>query len=1103
MNVSIRAIVLSVVPAAALGAAEGGARYVSEIADRVALACEQGWGSLGLDTAVKPPDGRPGTPLRLGDTEYAKGLGHHAPGRITIECGGKYVEFEALAGVHWQGGRQGSVVLEALVDGKSVFKSGIRTDSDAPVPLKLSLAGARQLVLVAHDAGDGITCDAVDWVEARLVRDLAAPDAGPAAVTLGGAPAPPPSLPACGFTLLAGAEGPQAALMEPPAMLALCVRAGETIDVAFPIEASGTELAVSVETAGAEGAALEVVLTLDEKSERATLRGEEPVRLRAASSLSGGTHAARLQVRGLEGEGVVHTRDFALEVAGRSFPLEVRLDRGPAAAPARTPALRDALARALIEWDWRMQDGIGTARAPGDFETAIDRALQGCAAALAARAADGEVTAEAQARLAALCRARVDLGAAGADSHALERLWRGAHWFRREVLLSDPRARCGPIAFVKGAPGAFSHQLTQYYGRYARSGGGIFVLDRPGESMQSRELTAALPPGSYQHLDVSFEGDRLLFAYCEVPSPPRDTIAGEHGRYYHLYEVKADGAGLRRLTDGAFDDFAPRFLPNGKIVFVSTRRLGWHRCGTPGCENYTLALAEADGSSPRTISYHETQEWDPAVLNDGRVIYTRWDYVDRHAVYYEQLWSVHPDGSLPAAYYGNNTFNPVGLWEARAVPGSERVIATAGAHHAMTAGSIVLVDVAQGVDGTRAITRLTPDALFPESEKAVAPGWYAPAGIDAPPPVPIGEQRWPGHCYRSPYPLGEDLFLAAYSFDMLIGEPTANPVNMWGIYLCDRFGAKELLYRDPAIASLWPMPLRPRERPPVLSAPIAEGGEREGLFVLQDVYASLPSVPRGAVKRLRIVQVIPKSTPGANRPTVGLPHASPGKQVLGTVPVEADGSAFFRAPAGVPLAFQALDERGRALQVMRSITYLQAGERSACIGCHEPRTAAPRAGGRALALAREPSAIAPAPDGARPLSYPLLVQPVLDRACVRCHGGEKTEGGIVLTGAPEGRYTASYNALAPRVSFSAWGGKDGDFRVVNSEPLSAPGFFGAAGSSLMELLDAAHGGVMLEGEDLDRLVTWMDANALFYGTFDPEGQSRQQRGERIAGPQLE
>jgi len=1097
------ALLLWAASAAAFGADEGGTRYVSDIAERVALACEQGWGSLGLDTAVKPPDGRPAAPLRLGEKEYAKGLGHHAPGRIAIRCNGKYAEFEALAGVHWQGGRRGSVILEALVDGKSVFKSARLADSDAPVPLKLPLAGARELVLVARDAGDGIACDAVDWVEARLTRDLAVPKEGRAVVTLDGASAPSPSPRACGFALVAGADGPQAAFMEPPPMLALCLRGGETIDVDLPIEAVGGGLAAAVEAAGCAGAAFQVLLTLDGDSAGATLRGEEPVRLRVVSSAPGKTHALRLRVRGLDGEGVARVHGFALEVGARSFPLEVRPDGESAAVPARAPALRDALARVLIEWDWRMQDGIGTPRAPSGFAPAIDGALQGCAEALAARAATGEVVTEAQARLAALRRARVDLGVAGGDSRAWERLWRDARGLRRATLLSHPRARLGSIAFVKGAPGAFSHQLTQYYGRYARPGGGVFILERPGESFRCRELTSALPLGSYQHLDVSFEGDRLLFAYCETPSPPRDAFEGERGRYYHLYEVRLDGAAPRRLTGGAFDDFAPRFLPNGRIVFVSTRRLGWHRCGTPGCENYTLAQAEADGSAPRPISYHETQEWDPAVLNDGRVIYTRWDYVDRHAVYYEQLWSVHPDGSLPAVYYGNNTFNPVGLWEARAVPGSERVIATAGAHHAMTAGSIVLVDVARGVDGLSALERLTPDALFPESEKTVAPGWHAPAGIGAPPPVPVGERRWPGHCYRSPYPLDEDLFLAAYSFDALIGEPSANPVNMWGIYLCDRFGAKELLYRDPAIASLWPMPLRPRPRPPVLSAPGAEDGGREGLFVLQDVHASLPSVPRGAVKRLRILQVLPKSTPGANRPTVGLPHASPGKQVLGTVPVEADGSAFFRAPAGVPLAFQALDERGRALQVMRSLTYLQAGERAACIGCHEPRTTAPRAGGRPLALAREPSAIAPAPDGAKPLSYPLLVQPVLDRACVRCHGGEKTEGGIVLTGAPEGRYTASYNALAPRVSFSAWGGKDGDFRVVNCEPLSAPGFFGAAGSSLMKLLDGAHGGVALEGEDLERLVTWMDANALFYGTFDPEEQRRQQRGERIAGPQIE
>jgi mono/diheme cytochrome c family protein len=249
--------------------------------------------------------------------------------------------------------------------------------------------------------------------------------------------------------------------------------------------------------------------------------------------------------------------------------------------------------------------------------------------------------------------------------------------------------------------------------------------------------------------------------------------------------------------------------------------------------------------------------------------------------------------------------------------------------------------------------------------------------------------------------------------------------------------------------------------------------------------------------------VLPKTTPHANNPSVGVPNASPGKQVLGTVPVEPDGSAYFRAPAGIALAFQALDERGQAVQVMRSVTYLQTGETASCIGCHEPRTSAPTPQATSLALKRPPSVIEPGPDGSKPLSYPLLVQPVLDKHCVRCHSGAKPAAGFVLTGGPQGRYTASYNALAPRVSFSAWGRAGG-----NCEPLTQPGYFGARGSPLMKTLleknmAGATAASRLSPEDLERLVTWMDANALFYGTFDPADQARQQRGERIEGPKLE
>jgi hypothetical protein len=475
-------------------------------------------------------------------------------------------------------------------------------------------------------------------------------------------------------------------------------------------------------------------------------------------------------------------------------------------------------------------------------------------------------------------------------------------------------------------------------------------------------------------------------------------------------------------------------------------------------------------------------------------------------VHYQQLWTSRPDGSSPVAYYGNNTLSPAGIWEARAVPGSQRVMATAAPHHGMSAGSVILVDVTRGVDGLEALTRLTPDAPFPETEAPLLPGWRAPYAVE-PPSRPPEMDRWPGQCYKSPWPISEDFFLAAYSYDALIGEPVGNAANMFGLYLVDAFGNKELLYRDLNISSAWPVPLRPRVQAPAVAPAGAAGAEKYGTYFLQDVYESAPAIEKGSVKRLRIVQVLPKGTPIANTPRVGVAYASPGKQVLGTVPVEADGSAFFRVPAGVPLAFQALDDKGQAVQIMRSLSYLQPGEQASCTGCHEPRLSAPPSRNeKPLALTRAASEIAPGPDGSKPLSYPIMVQPVLDRLCVRCHSGEKPAGPegtpIVLTGEPEGEFSRSYNALAERVAYTCWN-KGNKFPEGNSEPATQPGTFGAIGSPLMKMLLAGHNKVELSPDDIDRLTTWMDANGLFYGTFDFEAQKRQQRGERIEGPSVE
>jgi cytochrome c553 len=935
----------------------------------------------------------------------------------------------------------------------------------------------------------------------------------PADVTLDGVAAPAASLPVCGFRLVARDAGPQLAVMEPAAMLA-SLEAGEEVAVALPVQCAAGPSSVSADVALVEGNAAEVGLSLGQQSRTERLQPGRSLRLDAAGA--GGS--AQIVMRMKVGPGIagaaIRWSALRLTAAGRTLdvPLTLPATQLGSGPPAVLPPLRPAIQRELVEWDWRMQDGIGTPREPATYAEAIGQILRRGARLLAdLRAAGVPLDAEA-ARWKSLC-ARWQALSAAAEPAAWEALWREVHATRRRIALSNPLAQVPRLAFVKHVPATFSHQLTQYQANCARPGGGVFVLERPGTSGTCRQLADPLPPGSYQHLDVSWDGQWLLFAYCRADAALADRE--EHPeRHFHLYEVRADGCVLRRLTDGPYDDFAPRYLPGGKIVFVSTRRGGYHRCGRGPCNVYTLALCDAGGGNPHTISFHETHEWDPAVLSDGRIVFTRWDYVDRDAVHYQQLWSVRPDGSDVRIFYGNYTTNPVGVWEARPVPGSPRVMATAAAHHAMTAGSIILLDVARGLDGLQPIARLTPDAQFPESEAKLA-GWGGSAAATR------EERRWPGHCYRCPYPLSEKYFFASYSFDTLLGEPLQNPANMFGLYLVDAFGNKELLYRDLNHCSLWAMPLAARPTPPQVpslagdrpnfrghqgaamvgengTVPLDAGAARpEGTFLLRDVYQAWPALPPGTIRRLRITQVLPKTTPHINTPTVGIPNASPGRQVLGTVPVEADGSAYFRAPARIALAFQALDGLGQAVQTMRSLTYLQPGEVSSCVGCHERRTTAPPPGPMPLALAREPSAIQPGPDGSKPFSYPILVQPLLDRKCVSCHSPQRPEGKVVLTGQPQGAYTVSYNALAPRVPYSAWGGG------IDAGSPTIPGRLGARGSRLMALLLAGHQGVVLAPDEIERLATWMDTNVLFYGTFDPADQRRQQRGERIKGPARE
>lgn len=665
---------------------------------------------------------------------------------------------------------------------------------------------------------------------------------------------------------------------------------------------------------------------------------------------------------------------------------------------------------------------------------------------------------------------------------------------KRRLALSNPLMQFGPLLFCKRVPTSYSHLVMQYFGWRARPGGGLFVLERPGYSLETRDLLGdRLSGGNLLEPRISYDAERIVFSYVQCPEGEvnidRLDNVSDSG-FYHVYEVRTDGSGLRQLTSGPFDDLMPTYLPDGGIAFCSTRRKGYARCFgaqfSPRWHVYTLHRMEGDGSNLRTLSWHDTNEWFPAVAHTGRILYSRWDYIDRDAVTHQNVWATRPDGTNPVAVWGNATASPHCAFQLQPVPGSNKIVFTASAHHSITGGSIVVLDPAVNNNGEKALTRITPQVPFPEAESTDIREYYA-----------------------APWPLSETCFLVAYSPTPLVWEPGANAPNALGLYLLDASGNRELLYRDLDIGSTNPCPLRPRPAPPVLPSQLPENPPPTGEVALMDVYQGLGDVPRGAIKQLRIVQIFPKLTVVANTPPIGLAHEENGRALLGTVPVEEDGSACFTVPAQKPLLFQALDEHGFAYQTMRTVTYVQPGERVSCVGCHENRMTAPPGG---KAFRRAPSAIQPEEFGAGPFSYVRVVQPVLDRHCVACHSGEAPAGGLDLTAAPQEAFTRSYWSLCGGANFDGPGTNAENaakalvprFGARNQIQVTPPGgLYGARGSRLLAMLGDGHHDVTLEPHEWRRLAAWIDANAIFYGAYDPERQRMQLAGEPIGMPDIQ
>ena len=750
---------------------------------------------------------------------------------------------------------------------------------------------------------------------------------------------------------------------------------------------------------------------------------------------------------------------------------------------------------AMIQDDWRQADKLDETRQA--YTAATDRHIQQARQLLVdirGRPDNSLLAAQAEQLEAIAYQTQTDDLSLGARRD----LYHRTRWLKRRIALANPLMDFGKLLFVKRVPTSYSHLVMQYYGWRARPGGGIFILEEPGRSLRCRDiLDGRLSAGNVLEPRLSYDAGRIVFSFVDGAGKQFDAagiLNDTDEGFYHVWETNVDGSGLRQITSGPYDDLMPTYLPDGRIVFSSTRRRGYARCFGGAFSRrwhvYTLHRVDLDGSNLRTLSFHDTNEWFPAVSNRGHVLYARWDYIDRDAVTHQNLWSTRPDGTNPVAVWGNATSSPHCTFQLQPIPGSGKVVFTASAHHSIAGGSIAVVDPTVADNGQEAITRITPEIPFPEAE-----------GRD------IKEY------YTAPWPLSEKYFLVGYSPTPLVWEPGANGENALGIYLLDVFGNRELIYRDPQIGSTNPSPLVARPAPPVIHSALPDDAPPFGEMVLADVYQGLGDVPRGTIKSLRVVQIFPKTTNLANAPPIGMAKEENGRAILGTVPVEPDGSARFLVPAGKPLLFQVLDQDGMAYQTMRTVTYVQPGERVSCVGCHENRMSAPtKPITELVALGRPPSKINPGKLGGRPFSFVEVVQPILDKHCIRCHGVKDPDGDIDLTATPHAGFSKSYVSLTGDVDFWSKGTNPENaakalvprFGGRNQVQVTPPGgIYGARGSRLMRILREGHEDVVLSPEELRPLAAWIDSNAIFYGVNLPENQARQLRGEIVGMPDIQ
>jgi len=670
-----------------------------------------------------------------------------------------------------------------------------------------------------------------------------------------------------------------------------------------------------------------------------------------------------------------------------------------------------------------------------------------------------------------------------------------------------------PVLFLTRHPLARPHTVGNdvSMGQPTAPGCSIRIM-YPAQPEREIDIIFSDPTGSIYDMNLSADAQTIYFSYQR-----------EGERHWNIWQIGVDGSGLRQLTEGNYYDISPCPTPAGDLIFVSTRRYGYTVCQPGPASNLHRLRNFGLGETPTIccVSMNTLSDMTPQMMRDGRVLFTRWEYIDRDLTYRQSLWTQNPDGTGYQLFFGNTIRDVGSFMQARQLPGQNHMlVATFAPHHGFPHGMIGLIDRSAGVEGEKGVGFI-----------------YTTTDVES-----VEDTDFPWG-YRDPFPLTDELFLCSYGGGRRYFQDGR---RRFGIYLLDIHGNKRLLFEDEEQSSFFPMPLVPVEPPAIIADRITRltppdqlndpyDETMRGTVLLMDVNEGLQGrVERGVITSLRIMEQIRKTEELYERAYDQSPIMSYAtyyaKRDWGTVPLEADGSAHFTAPALREIYLQALDSEGREVFRMMSAFQLMPGEQLSCVGCHENRDAMPTAGFNRVPIAsRRPPHTPQSPDwllhrerlnpfpDARVFDFPSTVQPVLDRHCVQCHNGQRAEGGFDLTGDKTRFFSMSYdNLLGTSRSYRQHNMLTGEMLpeyAALEKPLvhffwllwtpssnSEPYITGSHASRLTALIESNHNGISMPLEDRQIIYYWMDANVPYYGTYAHARSRAAGRRDRFADP---